>query len=85
MSENNYGAPMLKSALDISVDVTKNHVTRHYPVIHGNTSVPDAVQKLTESFPYSIQSSTDYLSKGKIPALFIPLLTELGKANGDRC
>ncbi|EBW5409265.1 hypothetical protein ZB26_000595, partial [Salmonella enterica subsp. enterica] len=42
MSENNYGALMLKSALDISVDVTKITSPGIYPVIHGNTSVPDA-------------------------------------------
>ncbi|ECI7828443.1 phage tail protein [Salmonella enterica subsp. enterica] len=42
MSENNYGALMLKSALDISVDVTKISSPGIYPVIHGNTSVPDA-------------------------------------------
>ncbi|EAB7036785.1 hypothetical protein YN40_000089 [Salmonella enterica subsp. enterica] len=42
MSENNYGALMLKSALDISVDVTKITSPGIYPVIHGNASVPDA-------------------------------------------
>lgn len=42
MSENNYGALMLKSALDISVDVTKITSPGIYPVIHGNSSVPDA-------------------------------------------
>ncbi|WP_416455282.1 hypothetical protein [Salmonella enterica] len=33
---------MLKSALDISVDVTKITSPGIYPVIHGNASVPDA-------------------------------------------
>ncbi|HAF7536425.1 TPA: phage tail protein [Salmonella enterica subsp. enterica serovar Javiana] len=42
MSENNYGALMLKSALDISVDVTKITSPGIYPIIHGNASVPDA-------------------------------------------
>ncbi|EHX1586827.1 hypothetical protein K3P48_004571, partial [Salmonella enterica subsp. enterica serovar Carmel] len=42
MSENNYGALMLKSALDISVDVTKITSPGIYPVIQGNASVPDA-------------------------------------------
>lgn len=42
MSENNYGALMLKSALDISVDVTKITSPGIYPIIQGNASVPDA-------------------------------------------
>ncbi|EBC9391431.1 phage tail protein [Salmonella enterica subsp. enterica serovar Infantis] len=42
MSENNYGALMLKSALDISVDVTKITSSGIYPIIQGNASVPDA-------------------------------------------
>ncbi|EBT8411691.1 phage tail protein [Salmonella enterica] len=42
MSENNYGALMLKSALDISVDVTKITSPGIYPIIHGNANVPDA-------------------------------------------
>lgn len=42
MSENNYGALMLKSALDISVDVTKITSPGIYPIIQGNINVPDA-------------------------------------------
>ncbi|WP_416336452.1 hypothetical protein [Citrobacter braakii] len=42
MSENNYGALMLKSALDTSVDVTKIIAPGIYPVIAGNASVPDS-------------------------------------------
>ncbi|EDS5930420.1 hypothetical protein MSB30_004082 [Salmonella enterica] len=48
MSENNYGALMLKSALDISVDVTKITSPGIYPVIHGNASVPDASSGLVK-------------------------------------
>lgn len=43
MSENNYGALMLKSALDTSVDVTKIIAPGIYPVTQGNTSAPDSV------------------------------------------
>ncbi|EID3726219.1 hypothetical protein LBZ19_004074 [Salmonella enterica] len=42
MSENNYGALMLRSALDISVDVTKITSPGIYPIIQGNINVPDA-------------------------------------------
>ena len=42
MSENNYGALMLKSALDTSVDVTKIIAPGIYPVTQGNTSAPDS-------------------------------------------
>lgn len=42
MSENNYGALMLKSALDTSVDVTKIIAPGIYPVTQGNASVPDS-------------------------------------------
>lgn len=42
MSENNYGALMLKSALDTSVDVTKIIAPGIYPVISGNSSAPDS-------------------------------------------
>ena len=42
MSENNYGALMLKSALDTSVDVTKIIAPGIYPVITGNASAPDS-------------------------------------------
>ncbi|MBA8106196.1 hypothetical protein [Citrobacter sp. RHBSTW-00029] len=42
MSENNYGALMLKSALDTSVDLTKFTFPGVYPVISGNSSVPDS-------------------------------------------
>ncbi|ELT3496212.1 hypothetical protein R8002_005068, partial [Citrobacter freundii] len=42
MSENNYGALMLKSALDTSVDVTKIIAPGIYPVIAGNASAPDS-------------------------------------------
>ncbi|EPK3700959.1 hypothetical protein PQQ19_003963 [Citrobacter freundii] len=43
MSENNYGALMLKSALDTSVDVTKIIAPGIYPVTQGNASAPDSV------------------------------------------
>lgn len=43
MSENNYGALMLKSALDTSVDVTKIIAPGIYPVTQGNASTPDSV------------------------------------------
>ena len=42
MSENNYGALMLKSALDTSVDVSKIIAPGIYPVIAGNASAPDS-------------------------------------------
>lgn len=42
MSENNYGALMLKSALDTSVDVTKIIAPGIYPVIAGNANAPDS-------------------------------------------
>lgn len=42
MSENNYGALMLKSALDTSVDLTIITVPGIYPVINGNSSAPDS-------------------------------------------
>ncbi len=42
MSENNYGALMLKSALDTSVDVTKIIAPGIYPVIADNASAPDS-------------------------------------------
>lgn len=42
MSENNYGALMLKSALDTSVDVTKIIAPGIYPVTQGNASAPDS-------------------------------------------
>lgn len=43
MSENNYGALMLKSALDTSVDITKIIAPGIYPVTQGNASAPDSV------------------------------------------
>ena len=42
MSENNYGALMLKSALDTSVDLTIITVPGIYPVTSGNSSAPDS-------------------------------------------
>ncbi len=43
MSENNYGALMLKSALDTSVVITKIIAPGIYPVTQGNASAPDSV------------------------------------------
>ena len=51
MSENNYGALMLKSALDTSVDVTKIIAPGIYPVIAGNVSAPDSVAGLLTVAP----------------------------------
>lgn len=42
MSENNYGALMLKSALSTSVDLTKITAPGLYPVEQGNSSAPDS-------------------------------------------
>ncbi len=51
MSENNYGALMLKSALDTSVDVTKIIAPGIYPVTQGNASAPDSVAGLLTVAP----------------------------------
>ncbi|WP_454730583.1 hypothetical protein [Citrobacter freundii] len=51
MSENNYGALMLKSALDTSVDVTKIIAPGIYPVTQGNASAPDSVAGLLTVTP----------------------------------
>ena len=51
MSENNYGALMLKSALDTSVDITKIIAPGIYPVTQGNASAPDSVAGLLTVAP----------------------------------
>lgn len=60
MSENNYGALMLKSALDTSVDVTKIIAPGIYPVTQGNPSVPDSVAGLLTVAPVPLGSKVTF-------------------------
>lgn len=60
MSENNYGALMLKSALDTSVDVTKIIAPGIYPVTQGNTSAPDSVAGLLTVAPVPLGSKVTF-------------------------
>lgn len=60
MSENNYGALMLKSALDTSVDVTKIIAPGIYPVTQGNASAPDSVAGLLTVAPVPLGSKVTF-------------------------
>ncbi|WP_410735102.1 hypothetical protein [Citrobacter koseri] len=59
MSENNYGALMLKSALATSTDLKKVTAPGMYPVIQGNSTAPDSsAGLLTVSFTPTKQKVT---------------------------
>ncbi len=53
MSENNYGALMMKSALSASVDIDSILLPGIYPVSSGNPSAPDVSGG---GFDYSFRS-----------------------------
>lgn len=58
MSENNYGALMMKSALSASIDIDSVMLPGIYPVPSGNTSSPDPEGGILTIYPGPIKRRT---------------------------
>ena len=78
MSENNYGALMMKSELSTSDNIDELHLSGSYPVPPGNNSSPDLSGGILTIHPGTIKRRT-FVSNSLIFAISTYNPDSLGK------